>query len=91
VDHTITVTVTEDPLFTSSGNAPRITDLGATKRIAFNGIPGRTYAIQRSTTMEADSWVQIAAVTAAANSSVTFDDPNPPQPSAFYRIAFPAQ
>jgi hypothetical protein len=92
ISPTITVTVSEDPLFTSAANAPTITSLeGGAKRIAFFGIPGRTYAIQRSTTMEAGSWTQIAAVTAAANSSVTFDDPNPPAGSAFYRIAYPAE
>jgi hypothetical protein len=92
VDITLTVTVTADPLFTSPANAPRLTALpGGAKRIAFNGIPGRTYAIQRSTTMEPDSWEQIAAVQAAADSTVGYDDPAPPQPSAFYRIAYPAQ
>jgi hypothetical protein len=92
VDITLTVTVTADPLFTSPANAPRLTDLpGGAKRIAFNGIPGRTYGIQRSTTMEPDSWEQIAAVQAAADSTVSYDDPTPPQPSAFYRIAYPAQ
>jgi hypothetical protein len=92
IDHTITVTVSEDPLFTSAANGPTITSLeGGTKRIAFFGIPGRTYAIQRSTTMAPGSWTQIAAVTAGANSTVTFDDPSPPEPSAFYRIAFPAE
>jgi hypothetical protein len=92
IEHTITVTVTEDPLFTSPANAPRLTDLpGGAKRIAFNGIPDRTYGIQRSTTMEPDSWEQIAAVQAAADSTVSYDDPTPPQPSAFYRIAYPAQ
>lgn len=92
VTHTIDVTVSEDPLFTSAGNVPTITDLpGGGKRIACFGIPGRTYAIQRSPDMAPGSWTQISAVTAAANSTVTFDDPTPPQPSAFYRIAFPAQ
>jgi len=92
VDITLTVTVTADPVFTSPANAPRLTDLGGgAKRIAFNGIPGRTYAIQRSTTMEAGSWTQIAAVTAASDSTVSYEDPNPPQPAAFYRVAYPAQ
>ena len=92
VNVTIQVTVAADPLFTSPANAPRLTDLGGgAKRIAFNGIPGRTYAIQRSTTMQEGSWEQIAAVIAAPDSTVTYDDPTPPQPSAFYRIAYPAQ
>lgn len=90
VDHTIAVTVSPDAVFTSPENAPRITDLGGgPMRIAFFGIPGRTYGIQRSETMAPGSWTQIAAVTAAANSTVTFDDPSPPG-TAFYRIVFPA-
>ena len=92
INHTISVSVSQDPLFTSSANGPTITSLeGGGKRIVFHGIPGRTYAIQRSTTMTPGSWAQIAAVTAAANSMVTFDDPTPPQPSAFYRIAYTAE
>jgi hypothetical protein len=92
VDITLTVTVTADPLFTSPANAPRLTDLaGGAKRIAFNGIPGRTYAIQRSTTLDPGSWTQIAAVTAASDSTVSYEDPTPPQPAAFYRVAYPAQ
>jgi hypothetical protein len=92
VDITITVSVSADPLFTSSANAPRLTDLpGGAKRIAFNGIPGRTYAIQRSTTLEPGSWQQIAAVAAAPDSTVSYDDSEPPQPAAFYRIAYPAE
>ena len=89
---TLTVAVTEDPLFTSAANAPRITTLdGGVVRVTFNGIPGRTYGIQRSTTMAGGTWTQISAVTAGSNSVVTFDDLNPPTTSAFYRIAFPAQ
>ena len=89
---TLTVAVTEDPLFTSAANAPRITTLdGGAVRVTFNGIPGRTYGIQRSTTMAGGTWTQISAVTAGSNSVVTFDDLNPPTTSAFYRIAFPAQ
>ena len=92
INHTIAVTVSEDPLFTSPANGPTITPLtGGGQRLAFHGIPGRTYGIQRSTTMEPGSWTQIAAVTAAENSTVTFDDSSPPQPAAFYRITFPAE
>ena len=92
VNFTIQVTVAADPLFTNPANAPRLTSVeGGAMRIAFNGIPGRTYAIQRSTTLAAGSWTQITTVTAALDSSVSFDDPNPPQPSAFYRVVYPAQ
>jgi len=92
IDHTITITVSDDPLFTSPGNAPSITTLpGGEIRIAFNGIPGRTYGIQRSEDMAPGSWVQIAAVTAAENSTASFDDEEPPSPAAFYRIAYPAE
>lgn len=57
--------------------------------VRFDGIPGRSYGIQRSTDLT--TWTQIAAPTAAADGSVSITDPSPPQPAAFYRITFPAQ
>jgi hypothetical protein len=77
------------PEFTTT-NPARITPLpGGSQRISFNGIPGRVYGIDRSTDLMA--WTQIAAVTAAPDSSVSFEDTDPPQPAGFYRIAFPAR
>jgi hypothetical protein len=74
----------------SSGNPARITVLpGGGNRISFSGIPGRTYGIHRSTNMS--NWTKVGESTASENSTVNFDDPTPPQPSVFYRIAYPAR
>jgi hypothetical protein len=82
----------EDPLFANPQNAPRVAVLpGGEVRLTFRGIPGRTYAIQRSTTMLDGSWTQIQTVTAGENAQVTFDDPEAPAHSTFYRIGIPAR
>jgi hypothetical protein len=82
----------EDPLFANPQNAPRVAVLpGGGVRLTFRGIPGRTYAIQRSTTMLDGSWTQIQTVTAGENAQVTFDDPEAPAHSTFYRIGIPVR
>ena len=55
--------------------------------IRFHGIPGRSYQIQRSTDLA--SWSTIATVTANSTGGMVFIDENPPQPSAYYRLALP--
>jgi alpha-galactosidase len=88
----LSASIVEDPLLTSPENTPQISVLpGGGIRLKFNGFSGRTYAIQRSTTMLPGSWTRITTVTASADSMVIFDDTQPPGPSAFYRVAFPAQ
>jgi hypothetical protein len=80
----------EDPLFANPQNAPRVAVLpGGGVRLTFQGIPGRTYAIQRSTTMLDGSWTQIQTVTAGEHTQVSFDDPDAPANSAFYRVTLP--
>ena len=92
IQPSLSATIFEDPLFANPEKALSITMLpGGVARLAFEGIPGRTYAIQRSTTLLPDSWTQISTVTVGENSQVTFDDPQAPMPCAFYRIALPTQ
>jgi hypothetical protein len=86
---TITLNVTADPSFNPANPPQIIPQPGGAMRLAFFGIPGRVYGIQRS--IDLMNWTQIAAPTANAAGAVTIDDPAPPQPSAFYRIIFPAQ
>ena len=89
IQGTITVNVAADPGL-NPRNPPKITVLtGGAVGVDFFGIPGRIYGIQRSPDLS--NWTQIAAPTAAANGEVRIEDPSPPQPSAFYRIVFPAQ
>ena len=86
-----TVTVTVGPAATGGGttvNPPVITLLdGGHIGLKFQGIPGRNYQIQRSTDMSA--WTTLVTVTANATGTMTFTDENPPQSSAFYRLALP--
>jgi uncharacterized delta-60 repeat protein len=86
VSGTVTVSVAPNPNSGGQGvNPPQITMPGnGTALIASQGIPGRTYMVQRSTNLS--SWATIGTVTAASNGAVSFIDPSPPQPSAFYRL-----
>ena len=89
-----TVTVTVGAPADSAGqgslatNPPQISTLpGGQIGLKFHGIPGRSCQIQRSADMSA--WTTFATVTADASGTMTYIDDNPPQPSAFYRIALP--
>jgi alpha-tubulin suppressor-like RCC1 family protein len=85
------VTVIIGPGPTSGGptlNPPQLTMLAEGKmEIRFQGIPGRSYEIQRSTNLS--RWTTIATHRASPTGGIQFTDDNPPQPSAFYRLALP--
>ena len=92
VNGTVTVTVGPAPAGGGAGapptNPPILTMLpGGHVGIRFQGIPGRSYQIQRSTDMVV--WQTIATVTAGPTGEVSFTDESPPQPSAFYQLALP--
>lgn len=86
---TITVNVYAD-----SGIRPaialRLTNLaGQGTRLGMSGRPGLTYGVLRSTNLI--QWTQIAIPMAGPDGKLQYEDPAPPQPSAFYRIIFPAE
>jgi hypothetical protein len=56
--------------------------------IAFHGIPGRTYVVQRSAG-GLDNWVTLATVVADAGGRIAFVDGAPPAGSAYYRLGLP--
>lgn len=86
----VTVNSGADPLFAADGESPTITIAPGVANIAFTGIPGRTYGIQRSTTLATDSWTQIDTVTADPETgATTYQDQNRVSPAAFYRIVYP--
>jgi hypothetical protein len=93
VTGTVTVTVGAPP--NSSGgsgsmtlNPPQLSPQpGGSLDVSFRGIPGRAYQIQRSTDLTI--WTTVAAVTASATGTITWTDPAPPQPDAYYRLALP--
>ncbi len=57
--------------------------------VGFQGIPGRSYEVQRSSNLI--DWTVIATVTAAANGAVTFIDESPPSGNTFYRLRKPTR
>jgi hypothetical protein len=70
-------------------NPPVLTVLpGGTVGIAFQGIPGRSYIIQRSAS-GLGNWVTLATLTADPGGKVFFTDESPPPGSAFYRLGLP--
>ena len=90
VTGTVTVTVGPGPAAGGTGtNPPTITPLpGGKIGIAFQGIPGRSYLVQRSAS-GLDHWQTLATITADAAGKVSFTDESPPPGSAFYRLAVP--
>jgi hypothetical protein len=70
-------------------NPPVLTSLPDGKlALAFQGIPGRTYVVQRSVN-GLGNWLTLAAVGADASGKVSFTDESPPAGSAFYRLGLP--
>jgi hypothetical protein len=70
---------------TMESNPPRLSVLsGGRIGVGFFGIPGRAYAIERSTDLEA--WSEVGQVTASNTGQIQFTDESPPQPNAFYRL-----
>jgi hypothetical protein len=91
VQGTVSVTVGANPNSGGQGvNPPQLTVLtGGDIGISFQGIPGRSYQIQRSPDMTDGSWQTIATVTAASNGAVTFTDDDPPPGAGYYRMRIP--
>ena len=70
-------------------NPPTLTSLpGGRMGIAFHGIPGRSYRVQRSVD-GLDHWITLATPVADASGRVSFTDDSPPPDNAFYRLALP--
>lgn len=83
-----TVTVTVGSNSGAGANSPILTTLpGGDMKVDFQGIPGRSYQIQRSTDLE--NWTVLATVVAGPTGGVSFTDENPPSGSAFYRLRKP--
>ena len=87
---TVTVTVGSGPSGGGLGaNPPVLTPLPDGKMgLAFQGIPGRSYIVQRSAS-GLDNWVTLATIPADASGKVAYTDESPPAGSAFYRLGLP--
>lgn len=86
----VTVTVGLRPTLGDSGtNPPILTQLSGGKiGLSFQGIPGRSYQIQRSTGT-LTNWSTLATITAGPDGGISYTDPSPPAGSAFYRLYHP--
>ena len=84
-----TVTVTVQPNTGIGLNPPVITFLsGGRIGLDFQGIPGRSYQVQRSVNLT--DWTTLTTVTASlTNGAVNFIDESPPQPNGYYRLRKP--
>lgn len=71
-------------------NPARVRSLpGGGVEVAFFGVPGLAYGVERTENLL--DWAQIATAVADARGRVTVQDPDPPAPTAIYRLAFPAR
>jgi hypothetical protein len=72
-----------------SMNQLSIQSLGGTKvRITFNGIPGRTYRVQFTTSLVTPNWQLVGSATTDASGVLTIDD-DTGGVARFYRTVFP--
>jgi hypothetical protein len=83
---TVTVNVIEPS--GQGSNSPKLVVLpNGHMQVTFQGIPGRTYELQRSTDLE--SWTTIGSLAAGPTGALEVVDDNPPTPNAFYRLSNP--
>jgi hypothetical protein len=82
-DGTITVNVVA-----VGGQARTGEPSGGGMTLHFAGIPGYTYLVQRATDVDGP-WITLDTRVAPANGLFDFTDPDPPEPTAFYRLAGP--
>jgi trimeric autotransporter adhesin len=84
---TVTVNVTSGTAV-GGNQASQITlQPGGAVSVLFFGIPGQSYQIQRSPDLT--NWTFLQNVTAAADGTISFTDPNPPPGAGFYRTVVP--
>ncbi len=87
VTGTITVTVASNTGVGTNQPVLTLLDGGGKVQVAFQGIPGRTYELQRSTDLT--NWTVIATLAAGPDGALGIIDEDPPAGSAFYRIRKP--
>jgi len=72
-----------------SGNQVSVEYQGPHTVLKFQGIPGRTYAIERALTLPSNNWENLGAAQASDTGRLLFTDTNAPPGSAFYRTRYP--
>jgi uncharacterized repeat protein (TIGR03803 family) len=71
-----------------SGNLLPLSAIPGGYLVSFAGIPGRTYSVQRASTVTGP-WVTLTTVTVGFDGIGTCEDKNPPGGTAFYRTTYP--
>jgi uncharacterized delta-60 repeat protein len=56
-------------------------------QLTFQGIPGETYVVERSTNLS--EWTPLQTLVADNAGTLEFSDPSPPSPNGFYRLVKP--
>lgn len=86
---TVTVSVGPGPNAGGQGlNLPTVTMVDGKAQLRFRAIPGTSYQIQRSIG-DLNSWQDMVTLTTDSTGVLTWTDPDPPTPSAFYRVRLP--
>lgn len=68
--------------------SPGISTSGGSATLSFAGIPGYSYSVQRSANVTFSPYVIVWTTNAPAGGVFECVDPNPPQPTAFYRLQY---
>jgi uncharacterized repeat protein (TIGR03803 family) len=71
-----------------SGNRLLLSPIWGTYVLSFGGVPGRTYSVQRASTVTGP-WLTLAPVTVVSQGFGTWADTHPPADAAFYRTSYP--
>ena len=82
----VLVTVDFDPAMESTSPVMTVLPDGRTK-LEFQGIAGRSYQVQRSTTLL--NWTVLETLVASQSGTLSYIDENPPAGAAFYRFRRP--
>lgn len=84
-----TVTVTVQDNLSESANLVSISLDGSDVVLRFHGIPGLTYEVQYTTSLDPANWVTLTAVAPGSEGLIEYRDVSPPPPSRIYRTAIP--
>lgn len=82
-----TVNVTVEAAVSVAPGPVALVLAGGQATLSFQGGPGQTYTVERSTDL--DDWVPAGTATAAANGAFNFTDSAAPAGKAYYRIVLP--
>jgi hypothetical protein len=83
------VRMEDDNNLDRSVNLLGIEFVGGNVRVRFAGIPGRSYAVQFTPSLNPPAWATLGNATVGPDGLAVFVAPAPPNPAGFYRTARP--